>query len=82
MTQFQWEHAVFEYSLSTAKDPLIRVYTTSEGLVSEEVRRTGTVAVICFRDLIWLFRNQGDAINGSQFRCDSHLHSDHLVEGN
>lgn len=32
--------AVYDYSEST-KNSLIRVYCTSEGLVSEEVRRTG-----------------------------------------
>ncbi|ETN74218.1 patched family protein [Necator americanus] len=32
----KWEKAVFEYSQSTIKDPLIRVFCTSEGLVSEE----------------------------------------------
>lgn len=37
----KWERKVFEYSESTIGDPLIRVYATSEGLVSEEVRRTG-----------------------------------------
>ncbi|TMS35729.1 hypothetical protein L596_003063 [Steinernema carpocapsae] len=41
----KWEHAVFEYSTSTIGDPLIRVYATSEGLVSEEVRRTGIKAL-------------------------------------
>lgn len=39
----KWEKAVFEYSQSTNTDPLIRVYCTSEGLVSEEVRRTGAL---------------------------------------
>lgn len=37
----KWEHAALDYALSTKNDPLIRVFTTSEGLVSEEVRRTG-----------------------------------------
>ncbi|KAK0396036.1 hypothetical protein QR680_001538 [Steinernema hermaphroditum] len=41
----KWEHAVFDYSTSTIGDPLIRVYATSEGLVSEEVRRTGIKAL-------------------------------------
>ncbi|KAK6734551.1 hypothetical protein RB195_018002 [Necator americanus] len=41
----KWEKAVFEYSQSTIKDPLIRVFCTSEGLVSEEVRRTGILAM-------------------------------------
>ncbi|GMR36306.1 hypothetical protein PMAYCL1PPCAC_06501 [Pristionchus mayeri] len=41
----QWEQAVYQYSLSTINDPLIRVYVTSEGLVSEEVRRTGILAM-------------------------------------
>ncbi|CAI4228550.1 unnamed protein product [Auanema sp. JU1783] len=41
----KWEKAVFNYSLSTTNDPLIRVYCTSEGLVSEEVRRTGILAM-------------------------------------
>lgn len=36
-----WEHAVLDYALTTSNDPLIRLCTTSEGLVSEEVRRTG-----------------------------------------
>ena len=44
----KWEHKVFDYSESTIHDPLIRVYATSEGLVSEEVRRTGVcVCVSC-----------------------------------
>ncbi|EPB70340.1 patched family protein [Ancylostoma ceylanicum] len=41
----KWEKAVFEYSQSTINDPLIRVFCTSEGLVSEEVRRTGILAM-------------------------------------
>ncbi|KHN88590.1 Patched domain-containing protein 3 [Toxocara canis] len=41
----KWEHKVFDYSESTKNDPLIRVYATSEGLVSEEVRRTGIEAM-------------------------------------
>uniref|UniRef100_A0A1I8AFV1 SSD domain-containing protein n=1 Tax=Steinernema glaseri TaxID=37863 RepID=A0A1I8AFV1_9BILA len=41
----KWEHAVFDYSTSTVGDPLVRVYATSEGLVSEEVRRTGIKAL-------------------------------------
>uniref|UniRef100_A0A0N5A349 SSD domain-containing protein n=1 Tax=Parastrongyloides trichosuri TaxID=131310 RepID=A0A0N5A349_PARTI len=39
-----WEHAVLDYSLSTHNDPYIKVFTTSEGLVSEEIRRTGVKA--------------------------------------
>uniref|UniRef100_A0A1I7X1L0 C2 tensin-type domain-containing protein n=1 Tax=Heterorhabditis bacteriophora TaxID=37862 RepID=A0A1I7X1L0_HETBA len=35
----KWEKAVFEYSQTTLTDPLIKVYCTSEGLVSEEQRR-------------------------------------------
>lgn len=42
--------AVYQYSLTTMNDPLIRVYVTSEGLVSEEVRRTGMFAL-----LLWSF---------------------------
>ncbi|WKX93300.1 hypothetical protein Q1695_010945 [Nippostrongylus brasiliensis] len=41
----KWEKAVFEYSQSTLNDPLIHVFCTSEGLVSEEVRRTGILAM-------------------------------------
>ncbi|VDM52437.1 unnamed protein product [Angiostrongylus costaricensis] len=41
----EWEKAVFQYSQSTINDPLIRVFCTSEGLVSEEVRRTGILAM-------------------------------------
>ncbi|CAB3411294.1 unnamed protein product [Caenorhabditis bovis] len=41
----QWEKKLFDYSLTTINDPLIRVYVTSEGLVSEEVRRTGILAM-------------------------------------
>nr|CDJ96693.1 Patched domain containing protein [Haemonchus contortus] len=41
----KWEKAVFEYSQSTLKDPLVHVFCTSEGLVSEEVRRTGILAM-------------------------------------
>lgn len=38
----KWEHAVLDYALSiSANDPYIKLVTTSEGLVSEEVRRTG-----------------------------------------
>lgn len=42
----KWEHAVLDYSLASLNDPLIHLYTTSEGLVSEEVRRTGRI--FCF----------------------------------
>ncbi|KAI1729686.1 patched family domain-containing protein [Ditylenchus destructor] len=41
----KWEHAVLEYALKSLDDNLIHLYTTSEGLVSEEVRRTGIKAV-------------------------------------
>uniref|UniRef100_A0AC35EXK8 SSD domain-containing protein n=1 Tax=Panagrolaimus sp. PS1159 TaxID=55785 RepID=A0AC35EXK8_9BILA len=42
----KWEHAVLDYSLNITKnDEHIKLYTTSEGLVSEEVRRTGIQAV-------------------------------------
>uniref|UniRef100_A0A915DZY2 SSD domain-containing protein n=1 Tax=Ditylenchus dipsaci TaxID=166011 RepID=A0A915DZY2_9BILA len=41
----KWEHAVLEYSLNSFNNSLIRLYTTSEGLVSEEVRRTGIKAL-------------------------------------
>uniref|UniRef100_A0A914LRI8 SSD domain-containing protein n=1 Tax=Meloidogyne incognita TaxID=6306 RepID=A0A914LRI8_MELIC len=37
----KWEHAVSNYAFETLNDPLIRLFVTSEGLVSEEVRRTG-----------------------------------------
>ena len=37
----KWEHAVLKYALDTQNDSLLRLYVTSEGLVSEEVRRTG-----------------------------------------
>lgn len=37
----KWEHAVLDYCLGSMSDPLIHLCTTSEGLVSEEVRRTG-----------------------------------------
>ncbi|KAK6031882.1 patched family protein, partial [Ostertagia ostertagi] len=37
--------AVFQYSQSTLNDPLVHVFCTSEGLVSEEVRRTGILAI-------------------------------------
>uniref|UniRef100_A0A0K0EN34 SSD domain-containing protein n=1 Tax=Strongyloides stercoralis TaxID=6248 RepID=A0A0K0EN34_STRER len=39
-----WEHAVLDFSLSSVNDPYIKVFTTSEGLVSEEIRRTGVQA--------------------------------------
>uniref|UniRef100_A0A915A5H4 Secreted protein n=2 Tax=Parascaris univalens TaxID=6257 RepID=A0A915A5H4_PARUN len=41
----KWERKVFNYSESTKSDSLIRVFATSEGLVSEEVRRTGIEAM-------------------------------------
>ncbi|VIO94627.1 Patched family protein [Brugia malayi] len=41
----RWEHEVFIFSESTKNDSLIRVYATSEGLVSKEVRRTGLQAL-------------------------------------
>jgi hypothetical protein len=34
-----------DYCLNTHKDPLIHLHTTSEGLMSEEVRRTGIKAL-------------------------------------
>ena len=38
----KWEHAVLDYTLKiTKEDEHLKLYTTSEGLVSEEVRRTG-----------------------------------------
>ncbi|CAG9540908.1 unnamed protein product [Cercopithifilaria johnstoni] len=41
----RWEQEVFMFSESTKNDSLIRVYATSEGLVSSEVRRTGLRAL-------------------------------------
>ncbi|CAJ0584169.1 unnamed protein product, partial [Mesorhabditis spiculigera] len=41
----KWEHAVFDFTQKTLEDPLIHAYCTSEGLVSEEVRRTGILAM-------------------------------------
>ncbi|CAJ0959646.1 unnamed protein product, partial [Mesorhabditis belari] len=41
----KWEHAVFDFTQRTLGDPLIHAYCTSEGLVSEEVRRTGILAL-------------------------------------
>ncbi|VDK86837.1 unnamed protein product [Litomosoides sigmodontis] len=40
-----WEQEVFTFSESTKNDSLIRVFATSEGLVSREVRRTGLRAL-------------------------------------
>ncbi|KAI6185049.1 Ptr-18 [Aphelenchoides bicaudatus] len=41
----KWEHAVMDFCLKTANDSLVRLHTTSEGLMSEEVRRTGVKAL-------------------------------------
>jgi hypothetical protein len=41
----KWEHAVMDFCLKTHNDPLIHLHTTSEGLMSEEVRRTGVKAL-------------------------------------
>ncbi|CAD5214727.1 unnamed protein product [Bursaphelenchus xylophilus] len=41
----KWEHAVLDYCLKTHNDSLIQLHTTSEGLMSEEVRRTGIKAL-------------------------------------
>uniref|UniRef100_A0A915Q273 SSD domain-containing protein n=1 Tax=Setaria digitata TaxID=48799 RepID=A0A915Q273_9BILA len=41
----RWEHEVFLFSESTKNNSLIRVFATSEGLVSKEVRRTGLQAL-------------------------------------
>ncbi|KAM3718522.1 Patched-related protein [Dirofilaria immitis] len=41
----RWEHEVFMFSESTKNNSLIRVFATSEGLVSKEVRRTGLQAL-------------------------------------
>lgn len=41
----KWEHAVLDYCLASHDDDLIRLHTTSEGLMSEEVRRTGVKAL-------------------------------------
>lgn len=43
----RWEHEVFMFSESTKNNSLIRVYATSEGLVSKEVRRTG-FRIFCY----------------------------------
>uniref|UniRef100_A0A914EHS8 SSD domain-containing protein n=1 Tax=Acrobeloides nanus TaxID=290746 RepID=A0A914EHS8_9BILA len=45
MVMKKWEHAALDYAQSTSADPLIKLFTTSEGLVSEEVRRTGIEAM-------------------------------------
>lgn len=37
----KWEKAVFEFGLTTLDGSLIHVLCTSEGLVSDEIRRTG-----------------------------------------
>jgi len=37
--------SALDYALSSSNDPLIRLHATSEGLVSEEVRRTGIKAL-------------------------------------
>uniref|UniRef100_A0AC35U7S7 SSD domain-containing protein n=1 Tax=Rhabditophanes sp. KR3021 TaxID=114890 RepID=A0AC35U7S7_9BILA len=51
-----WEHAVLDYTATTQKNSLIKVCTTSEGLVSEEVRRTGlkTLPLMSFSFLVVL----------------------------
>uniref|UniRef100_A0A7E4VBG7 SSD domain-containing protein n=1 Tax=Panagrellus redivivus TaxID=6233 RepID=A0A7E4VBG7_PANRE len=42
----KWEHAILDYALeTTANDEYVNLFTTSEGLVSEEVRRTGVQAL-------------------------------------
>lgn len=44
----KWEHAVLEYAKEIthrAEHPLLKLHVTSEGLVSEEVRRTGIEAI-------------------------------------
>jgi len=59
----KWEHAVSNYAFETLNDPLIRLFVTSEGLVSEEVRRTGievlplmpiSLLVIMIFMVVWL----------------------------
>ncbi|VDN03860.1 unnamed protein product [Thelazia callipaeda] len=40
-----WEYEVFKFSEATKNNSLIRVFATSEGLVSKEVRRTGVEAL-------------------------------------
>lgn len=37
----KWEHEVLKFASSTKNNNLIRVYATSEALVSEEIRKTG-----------------------------------------
>lgn len=39
----KWERAVLEFAVKTLDNNLINVYATSEGLMSEEVRRTGNI---------------------------------------
>uniref|UniRef100_A0A1I8BWD5 Uncharacterized protein n=1 Tax=Meloidogyne hapla TaxID=6305 RepID=A0A1I8BWD5_MELHA len=41
----RWEIAVLEYSKKTQTDSLVKLSLTSEGLVSEEVRQTGTEVI-------------------------------------
>lgn len=43
----KWEHAVLDYALNiTSNDEYLKLYVTSEGLVSEEVRRTGKILAV------------------------------------
>uniref|UniRef100_A0A914HUG6 SSD domain-containing protein n=1 Tax=Globodera rostochiensis TaxID=31243 RepID=A0A914HUG6_GLORO len=37
----KWEHSVYDFALNSRNDSLLKLHATSEGLVSEEVRRTG-----------------------------------------
>ncbi|KAL3091675.1 hypothetical protein niasHS_005873 [Heterodera schachtii] len=37
----KWEHSVYNFAMNSRGDPLLKLHVTSEGLVSEEVRRTG-----------------------------------------
>ncbi|VDN50593.1 unnamed protein product, partial [Dracunculus medinensis] len=41
----KWEHEVLKFASSTKNNNLIRVYATSEALVSEEIRKTGIQAI-------------------------------------
>lgn len=42
----KWERAVLEFAVNSLNDDLVHVHATSEGLMSEEVRRTGKILPI------------------------------------
>uniref|UniRef100_A0A915DSS0 SSD domain-containing protein n=1 Tax=Ditylenchus dipsaci TaxID=166011 RepID=A0A915DSS0_9BILA len=53
----KWEQAVYEYSLQTHNDNFIHLHTISEGLASEEVRKTcaGSLPLILISFVIIVF---------------------------